>query len=63
MLSFGNYALCSDSVIMPKSNASIIGLAQVMVAIHYCIENPITAVVDVLQDGIQAASSWVGVAN
>ena len=28
MLSFGNYALCSDSVIMPKSNASIIGLAQ-----------------------------------
>ena len=28
MLNFANYALCSDSAIMPKSNAGIIGLAQ-----------------------------------
>ena len=26
---YANYALCSDCVIMPKSNAGIIGLAQV----------------------------------
>ena len=29
MLDYANYALCSDSAIMPKSNAGIIGLAQV----------------------------------
>jgi len=29
MLNYANYALCSDSAIMPKSNAGIIGLAQV----------------------------------
>ena len=28
MLNYANYALCSDCVIMPKSNAGIIGLAQ-----------------------------------
>ena len=28
MLNYANYALCSDSAIMPKSNAGIIGLAQ-----------------------------------
>ena len=28
MLDYANYALCSDSAIMPKSNAGIIGLAQ-----------------------------------
>ena len=27
-LNYANYALCSDCVIMPKSNAGIIGLAQ-----------------------------------
>ena len=27
-LNYANYALCSDSAIMPKSNAGIIGLAQ-----------------------------------
>ena len=27
-LDYANYALCSDSAIMPKSNAGIIGLAQ-----------------------------------
>ena len=28
MLNYANYALCSNSAIMPKSNAGIIGLAQ-----------------------------------
>ena len=28
VLNYANYALCSDSAIMPKSNAGIIGLAQ-----------------------------------
>ena len=27
-LNYANYALCSDSAIMPESNAGIIGLAQ-----------------------------------
>ena len=27
---YANYALCSDCVIMPKSNAGIIGLPQVL---------------------------------
>ena len=29
-----NYALCSDSAIMPKSNAGIIGLAQARAELH-----------------------------
>ena len=29
---YANYALCSDSAIMPKSNAGIIGLAQFEIA-------------------------------
>ena len=35
MLNYADYALCSDSAIMPKSNAGIIGLAQAIMLIYY----------------------------